>query len=102
MCTRDRIYGVERIGIPPLGSTGCAIATTAINWVSCALGLTLMVRHSKLREFGIFSHFCWPQWHAIRTLLKLWLLYPSDAADEWPCVPLCVRHNSKKYQTDKA
>jgi len=65
------IYGVERIGIPPLGSTGCAIATTAINWVSCALGLTLMVRHSKLREFGIFSHFCWPQWHAIRTLLKL-------------------------------
>ncbi|MDM8356984.1 MATE family efflux transporter [Pandoraea communis] len=65
------IYGVERLGIPALGSTGCAIATTAINWVSCALGLTLMARHAKLREFGIFSRFCWPHWQAIRALLKL-------------------------------
>lgn len=65
------IYGVERFGIPALGSTGCAIATTAINWVSCALGLTLMARHAKLHEFGIFSRFCWPHWQAIRALLKL-------------------------------
>ncbi|VVD70520.1 MATE family efflux transporter [Pandoraea soli] len=65
------IYGVERLGIPALGSTGCAIATTAINWVSCALGLTLMARHAKLRDFAIFSRFCWPHWPAIRALLKL-------------------------------
>ncbi len=65
------IYGVGRMGIPALGSTGCAIATTSINWVSCALGLTLMARHAKLREFGIFARFCWPNWHAIRALLKL-------------------------------
>jgi MATE family multidrug resistance protein len=65
------IYGVERLGIPALGSTGCAIATTAINWVSCALGLVLMARHAKLREFAIFSRFCWPHWVAIRALLKL-------------------------------
>ncbi|WP_374622401.1 MATE family efflux transporter [Pandoraea sp.] len=65
------IYGVERMGIPALGSTGCAIATTAINWVSCSLGLTLMARHATLREFGIFSRFCWPNWQAIRALLKL-------------------------------
>lgn len=65
------IYGVERFSIPALGSTGCAIATTAINWVSCALGLTLMARHAKLHEFGIFSRFCWPHWQAIRALLKL-------------------------------
>ena len=65
------IYGVERLGIPALGSTGCAIATTAINWVSCALGLILMARHAKLRDFAIFSRFCWPHWPAIRALLKL-------------------------------
>ncbi|QBC32204.1 MATE family efflux transporter [Pandoraea sp. XY-2] len=65
------IYGLERLGIPALGSTGCAIATTAINWVSCALGLTLMARHAKLRDFAIFSRFCWPHWPAIRALLKL-------------------------------
>ncbi|AJP57936.1 MATE family efflux transporter [Pandoraea vervacti] len=65
------IYGVERLGIPALGSTGCAIATTAINWVSCALGLMLMARHPTLREFGVFTKFCWPQWQAIRALLKL-------------------------------
>ncbi|VVE87370.1 MATE family efflux transporter [Pandoraea bronchicola] len=65
------IYGVERLGIPALGSTGCAIATTAINWVSCALGLMLMARHATLREFGIFTRFCWPHWRAIRALLKL-------------------------------
>ncbi|VVD92312.1 MATE family efflux transporter [Pandoraea cepalis] len=65
------IYGIERLGIPALGSTGCAIATTAINWVSCALGLTLMARHAKLRDFATFSRFCWPHWPAIRALLKL-------------------------------
>lgn len=65
------IYGVDRLGIPALGSTGCAIATTAINWVSCGLGLLLMARHPKLREFGVFTKFCWPQWRAIRALLKL-------------------------------
>ncbi|VVD69512.1 MATE family efflux transporter [Pandoraea anhela] len=65
------IYGVERMGVPALGSTGCAIATTAINWVSCGLGLTLMARHPKLREFGVFTRFCWPKWPAIRALLKL-------------------------------
>ncbi|WP_322880348.1 MATE family efflux transporter [Pandoraea sputorum] len=65
------IYGVDRLGIPALGSTGCAIATTAINWVSCSLGLLLMARHPKLREFGVFTKFCWPQWRAIRALLKL-------------------------------
>ncbi|VVE00333.1 MATE family efflux transporter [Pandoraea terrigena] len=65
------IYGIERLGIPSLGSTGCAIATTVINWVSCALGLALMARHAKLRDFAIFSRFCWPHWQAIRTLLKL-------------------------------
>jgi len=65
------IYGVDRLGIPALGSTGCAIATTAINWVSCGLGLLLMARHPKLREFGVFTKFCWPQWQAIRALLKL-------------------------------
>ncbi|VVE42158.1 Multidrug resistance protein NorM [Pandoraea cepalis] len=65
------IYGIERLGIPALGSTGCAIATTAINWVSCALGLTLMARHAKLRAFATFSRFCWPHWPAIRALLKL-------------------------------
>jgi MATE family multidrug resistance protein len=65
------IYGVERLGIPALGSTGCAIATTSINWVSCALGLVLMARHARLREFAIFARLCWPQWQAIRALLKL-------------------------------
>ncbi|VVE62911.1 MATE family efflux transporter [Pandoraea anapnoica] len=65
------IYGVDRLGIPALGSTGCAIATTAINWVSCGLGLLLMARHPKLREFGVFTKFCWPHWQAIRALLKL-------------------------------
>lgn len=65
------IYGVDSLGIPALGSSGCALATTAINWVSCLLGLTLMARHARLREFGVFKRFCWPQWSAIRALLKL-------------------------------
>lgn len=65
------IYGVDALRIPALGSSGCALATTAINWVSCVLGLILMARHAKLREFGIFKHFCWPNGTAILGLLKL-------------------------------
>lgn len=68
------IYGSGRLGIslvPELGSAGCALATTLINWVSCLLGLFLMQRHSLLRQFGIYRKFSWPQWPRIRALLKL-------------------------------
>ncbi|GAB3630631.1 Multidrug resistance protein NorM [Pandoraea terrae] len=67
------IYGGDIFGfhIAALGSSGCAIATTLINWVSCSLGLLLMARHPFLKTFGVFRRFCWPRWHAIRALLKL-------------------------------
>ncbi|MBU6493277.1 MAG: MATE family efflux transporter [Burkholderiales bacterium] len=68
------IYGTGRLGmplVPALGSAGCALATTLINWVSCLLGLFLMQRHSLLRQFGIYHQFSWPQWPRIKALLKL-------------------------------
>ncbi|PSB91956.1 MATE family efflux transporter [Candidatus Pandoraea novymonadis] len=67
------IYGINIADwqVPMLGSNGCAIATTMINWVYCVLGIILMARHPFLRSFGIFHRFCWPNWQTIRTLLKL-------------------------------
>lgn len=56
---------------PPLGSEGCAIATTIINWLSCLLGLIIMARHRVLRQFGIFGRFCWPHARRLLALLRL-------------------------------
>ena len=59
------------LGLPALGGTGCALASTLINWSTCLLALGLMMRHPAYRRFGCFSHFSRPAWARQMELLKL-------------------------------
>jgi MATE family multidrug resistance protein len=58
-------------GVPALGGPGCALASTLINWVLAAVGMTVLFRVEFFRPFGIFSHFCWPVWRRQLALLRL-------------------------------
>ena len=58
-------------GVPALGGPGCALASTLINWVLAAVGMTVLFRFEFFRPFGIFSHFCWPVWRRQLALLRL-------------------------------
>ncbi len=58
-------------GVPALGGPGCALASTLINWVLAAVGMTVLFKFEFFRPFGIFSHFCWPVWRRQLALLRL-------------------------------
>lgn len=59
------------LGVPALGGPGCALASTLINWLLAAVGMTVLVKFEFFRPFGIFSRFCWPVWKRQAALLKL-------------------------------
>jgi MATE family multidrug resistance protein len=61
------------LGLPALGGPGCAVASTLINWVTAAVGLTVLARVAFFEPFGVFSRFCWPVWTRQKALLKLGL-----------------------------
>lgn len=58
-------------GVPALGGPGCALASTLINWVSAAVGMTVLVKFEFFRPFGIFSRFSWPAFRRQVALLRL-------------------------------
>ncbi|MCG7403680.1 MULTISPECIES: MATE family efflux transporter [Caballeronia] len=58
-------------GVPALGGPGCALASTLINWVLAAVGMTVLLKVEFFRPFAIFSHFCWPVWRRQLALLRL-------------------------------
>jgi MATE family multidrug resistance protein len=59
------------LGVPALGGPGCALASTGINWTLAIVGMLLMSRIDVFKPFGIFSRFCWPEWHRQVAQLKL-------------------------------
>jgi len=63
------IYG--GFGIEGMGGPGCAVATVIINWFWLIITLGFVLFDDFYRPFKIFSHFSWPDWHRIWTLLKL-------------------------------
>ncbi|WP_250534212.1 MATE family efflux transporter [Caballeronia sp. AZ10_KS36] len=58
-------------GVPALGGPGCALASTLINWVLAAVGMTVLVKFEFFRPFGIFSRFSWPAFRRQVALLRL-------------------------------
>ncbi|HTI16196.1 MAG TPA: MATE family efflux transporter [Trinickia sp.] len=60
-------------GLAPLGGPGCALASTVINFVLAAIGITLLARLDVFAPFGIFSRFSWPNRRRQAELLKLGL-----------------------------
>jgi MATE family multidrug resistance protein len=58
-------------GMPALGSPGCALASTVINYALAAIGLALLAKLELFAPFEIFKHFCWPERRRQIALLKL-------------------------------
>lgn len=60
-------------GVPPLGVSGCGLATLAVQWSLAALALAVLARHPAYRALRLFE--CWsrPRWAAQRELLRLGL-----------------------------
>jgi MATE family multidrug resistance protein len=63
------IYG--EFGMPALGGAGCGIATAIVYWVMFIGMLTYSFFSKKLAKASLFRQLYWPQWPAIKTVLKL-------------------------------
>ncbi len=65
------IYG--NWGFPKLGAIGCALGTGIGLWLNLVAMLWWIRHATAYRATYPFSHWEWPNWHEIRTMLKLGL-----------------------------
>jgi MATE family multidrug resistance protein len=65
------MYGAEPLGIPALGSTGCAVSSAVIAWVSVLLGWTWCARQREFADYALFARFSLPSGKALVGLLRL-------------------------------
>lgn len=66
------IFGAADLGIPALGTPGCAIATTISAWLAVGIAWMIVRRGQHYRQFKLFgSGLGRPQWRAQSELLKL-------------------------------
>jgi MATE family multidrug resistance protein len=56
-----------------MGSAGCALSTTIVNWLVCALAWMRVATSRAYREHHVFSRWSWPRWAELRHLLALGL-----------------------------
>jgi MATE family multidrug resistance protein len=61
------VYG--KFGFPEMGATGCAVATAIVMWVSCAIGLWVMLKDQHYRVFQF--RFAWPHGPRLKQLLMI-------------------------------
>ena len=65
------IFG--HLGLPAMGSAGCALSTVIVNWVIAALAWAYCAVAPPYRAYHVFSRWSWPRWRDQRNLLALGL-----------------------------
>lgn len=60
-----------RLGAPPMGAAGCALATSIVNTLMCLAGWAWCALAAGTRPHRVFARFSWPQWPAQRRLLAV-------------------------------
>lgn len=51
------------LGSPAMGSAGCALSTTVVNWIICILAWLWCGLSPAYRSHGVFSRWSWPRWN---------------------------------------
>jgi MATE family multidrug resistance protein len=61
------------MGLPALGGPGCALVSTALNWLCATLALLALARLNVFAPLHVFRHFSWPRWQHQKEQLRLGL-----------------------------
>lgn len=64
------VFGAPRLNLPPLGVTGCGIATAVVMWTQALAAWTLLRRDPFYVPFKL-RRVCPPRWTSLRDMLKL-------------------------------
>lgn len=61
------------LGLPPMGASGCALATTIVNWLMCFMAWGWCAIGADYRRYAVFARWSRPRWEDLRHLLALGL-----------------------------
>jgi len=67
------IFVFGHLGSPAMGASGCALATTIVNWLMCLLAWGWCATALDYRRYDVFARWSWPHWRDLRHLLVLGL-----------------------------
>jgi multidrug resistance protein, MATE family len=56
------VFTFGHLGASPMGSTGCALSTTLVNWIICILAWLWCGLSPAYHRHGVFSRWSWPRW----------------------------------------
>jgi len=62
-----------KLGLPELGAEGCGYATSIVIWAQLLMMFFYTRWHNHFKEFDLFARWDWPQWVAIKRLLRIGL-----------------------------
>jgi len=65
------MYG--RFGVPELGGVGCAVSSSVIAWLSCALAWIWCYLEPGYRRYQVYNRWSWPQPARIANIVSLGL-----------------------------
>jgi MATE family multidrug resistance protein len=62
-----------KLGFPEMGARGCGYATSIVIWAQLLMMFFYIRWHVHFKEFELFKRWDWPQWEAIKRLLRIGL-----------------------------
>ncbi len=65
------LFVFGRAGFDAMGASGCALATTIVNWLICILAWLWCAKAHAYRRHHVFSRWSWPRWRDQRHLVAL-------------------------------
>jgi len=65
------VFVFGHLGSPAMGSAGCALSTTLVNWIVAILAWAYCGLSPAYRRHGVFAHWSWPRLDDQRRLFAL-------------------------------
>jgi MATE family multidrug resistance protein len=65
------IFMYGKLGAPKLGAVGCGVASAIVMWMMALFMVAYIFWTPHYRRYEAFTHFDWPRWSEITTLIKL-------------------------------
>ncbi len=56
------VFVFGHLGMPAMDASGCALATTIVNWILCILAWAWCAIAADYRRFAVFARWSWPRW----------------------------------------
>jgi len=92
------VFVFGHLGVPPMGASGCALATTIVNWLVCILAWAWCAVSPGYRRYTVFTRWSWPRWRDQKHLLTLGLPIGMTIMVDVPASPRRSEHPASGWR----